>query len=72
MPITMGNILAALLFAWASDGPLRGVRWPPILFVAVFNAGIVFTLDWLPIRDFVRLHWFLYCQRFLHPTVRRR
>ncbi|KAF7292071.1 MFS general substrate transporter [Mycena indigotica] len=45
LPTTAVFVVTALVFAWLSDGPLKGARWPFVLFGGVY--GLIMDIVWL-------------------------
>jgi len=62
MPISAVSCIVAWIVAWLSDGPLRGLRWAPIVGGAVWTIANTVSLAKLPIYKHLSAHWFLYCQ----------
>lgn len=60
LPATAIFVVAALIFAWLSDGPLRGRRWPLIPVGAVITIIIAVALLKLPLYGHDKAHFALY------------
>lgn len=60
LPATAIFVVAALVFAWTSDGPLGGRRWPLIPVGAVITLIIAAALHQLPVYHHDKAHFVLY------------
>ncbi|GAA6028337.1 hypothetical protein JCM8097_006983 [Rhodosporidiobolus ruineniae] len=60
MPISGISCIAAWIVAYLSDGPLRGLRWPCIVFGALWTIANCISLAKLPLYENLTAHWFLY------------
>lgn len=60
LPATCIFIVTALLFAWTSDGPLKGKRWPLIPVGASITITLGALLYRLPVYGHDRAHFVLY------------
>ncbi len=54
------QVFGSYVFAWLSDGPYKGRRWPNIYIGAVYGAIFSFTLMSLPLYESIKGHFALY------------
>ncbi|KAL1412032.1 hypothetical protein Q8F55_003029 [Vanrija albida] len=60
LPATAFFIVASLGYAWLSDGPFRGRRWPFIYAGVIITTPIAIALRVLPLYDNIKAHFGLY------------
>lgn len=60
LPATGIFIVVSLVYAWLSDGPLRGRRWPFIYVGAASALAIAIPLRVLPLYNNIPGHFALY------------
>ncbi|WOO79065.1 Pantothenate transporter liz1 [Vanrija pseudolonga] len=53
-------IVVSLFYAWLSDGPLKGRRWPFMYIGAFFLLGIAIPLRIIPLYENIEAHFALY------------
>lgn len=52
--------MAALVFAWISDGPLSGRRWPIIHLCAAINVVFAVLMRQLPLYEHIKGRYAIY------------
>lgn len=60
LPATAIFIVVSLAYAWLSDGPFRGRRWPFIYLGALLAISFAIPLRIIPLYDNIRAHFALY------------